>query len=515
MGYDVIVIGGGHNGLTAAGLLAKAGRKVLILERRDRLGGMASQEEFHPGYRVPGLLHDTASVRRGVVEALKLERHGLTFRRDEVPIFLPLRSGGGLMLHRNAQAAASEIRNFSARDAERYGPFREFLGRIHGFFQRLLDRPAPELASLGLGHLFEVAGSALALRRLSERDMLEVLRIGPMCVADWLNEWFEGKLLKAGLAQSAIQGTWMGPWSAGTVVNFLLQELPAGREVEGGPAALTRALEASCRAHGVEIRLAAEVRKILMAANRARGVVLESGAEIAAPVVVSSCDPKRTFRRFLSPRDVPPSLPSAMQHWRCRGTTAKVHLALSGSLEFAGRPGARIEWARTGEEMDDLERAFDAVKYGECSTRPVLDVRVPTVSEPTLAPAGHHVVSIIAHFVPYHLRGGWNEERRKELGEAVISMLAEACPTLRERIVAGELLSPLDLEERYGLTEGHIHHGEHSLDQLFSLRPLPSCSRQITPLSGLYLASGGTHPGGGITCGPGALAASAVLRRSN
>jgi phytoene dehydrogenase-like protein len=513
MDYDVIVIGGGHNSLTAAGLLAKAGRKVLVLEKRDRLGGLAAMEEFHPGYRVPGLLHDTASVRPSVIDALELQRHGLALRHDEIPIFLPLSSGGGLHLQRNAVAAGTEIRNFSMEDASRYAEFQEFLERIRPFFLRVLDRPAPELAASGWGHLFELAGSALALRRLSQKDMIEILRIGPMSVADWLNERFEGSLLKAGLAQSAVLGTWMGPWSAGTVVNFLLDELRRGFEILGGPAALVAALEASCRSRGAEIRTGCAAARILIDSGRVRGVALQDGSEITAGIVVSGCDPKRTVLQLIDPRDIPSSMATAISHWRCRGTTAKLHLALSGPLEFSGRPGTRIEAARTGEELDDLERAFDAVKYDECSHVPILDVRIPTISDPSLAPEGHHVVSILASFAPYHLRGGWTEERRKSFGDAVVAALSKAAPSLSDRIVAGELLTPVDLEERYGITGGHIHHGEHALDQLFSLRPHPSCARQATPLPGLFLASGGTHPGGGITCASGALAAEAVLTR--
>ena len=512
MEYDVIVIGGGHNSLTAAGLLGKAGRKVLVLEARGVLGGLAALEEFHPGYRSPGVLHDTACVRRGVADALSLERHGLRFRSDEVPTYLCQHGGGGLLLFRDAAAGAPEIRNFSRADADRYPEFRAFLDRIRPFFQRLTDQPAPELQELSLGHLFELAGSALALRRLAEKDMLEVLRIGPMCIADWLNEWFEGKLLKAGIAHQAVIGSWLGPWSAGSVVTFLLGELSADREVEGGAPALIQALAKACESNGVEIRTHAPVARLRPGSVGMAGVSLADGTEIEAPVVVSGCDPKRTFLTLMSPRSVPAALAETISLWRTRGTTAKVNLALSGPLEFSGRPGARIEAARTGEEPDDLERAFDAVKYGRFSEAPILDLRVPSVTDPSLAPAGHHVVSMLVHYAPYHLRGGWTDESRKTLGEAAVEALAKHVPTLRERLLSAELLTPTDLEERYGATEGHLLHGEPALDQLFSLRPHPSCARHATPIPGLFLASGGTHPGGGISCAPGALCARAVLR---
>lgn len=511
MGYDAIVIGAGHNGLTLAGLLAKSGRKVLVLERRDRCGGMAAEAEFHPGYRVPGLLHDTASVRPQVVDALQLEKHGLRYRTSEVPVYLPLQGSPGLFLFRDAEKAAAELRGQEAEDATRYAEFRAFLDRIRPFFRRLTEQAAPDIQSLGLGHLFELAGSALALRRLPQKDLLEVLRIGPMCVADWLNEWFKSQLLKAGLAQPALLGNWLGPRSAGSVVTFLLGETTAGLEVAGGPCALIQALESSSRDLGVEIRLRVEAAKIRLGSEKITGVALSDGTQVDAPVVVSTCDPRRTFLELMSLREVPQALAQAMRNWRCRGTTAKLHLALSAPVEFSGRPGLAVEAARVGENLDHLERAFDAVKYGEASSVPMLDVRVPTVSDAGLAPKGHHVVSILAHFAPYHLRGGWTPENRKSFGDAVIDTLGRHVPQLRERIVAGELLAPPDLEERYHLTQGHILHGEQALDQLFSLRPTPSCARHATPVPGLFLASGGTHPGGGITCAPGLLAAGAIL----
>jgi len=511
MEFDAIVIGGGHNGLTAAALLGKAGRKVLVLERRDRVGGLAALEEFHPGYRVPGLLHDTTGLRPFVVEALGLERHGFSFRREELPVYAPQKEGGGLLLHRSAEVSAPEIRNFSARDADRYGDFRRFLSRVREFVAGMLNKPAPELSQPGLRDLWTLSRSAWELRRLGEKDLLELLRLGPLCAADWLNEWFEGKLLKAALAGPAIQGTWMGPWSAGTAANLLFQESVAGFEVQGGPAALTQALESAARSFGVEIRTSSPVAAIRTAGGRAEGVTLTSGEPLDCARVISTCDPRRTFLGLIPAREVPPGLDSSIRQWRCRGTLAKVHLALNGPLEFSGRPGARLEAVRTGEELDELERAFDPVKYGECSSAPILDLRVPTISDPSLAPAGHHVVSILASFAPYDLRAGWSEEKRKSLGESVLDVLERFAPAVRSRVVAGEILTPVDLEERYSLTGGQIHHGEIALDQLFSLRPAPSCARHATPIAGLYLAGGGTHPGGGITAAPGALAAAAVL----
>jgi phytoene dehydrogenase-like protein len=511
MPTDVIVLGAGPNGLTAAALLAKAGRRVLLLERRESVGGLAASHEFVPGYRAPGLLHETACVRRGIVEELDLARHGLAWRNEELPVLLAGEDGRGVLLHVSPAKAASEIRQVSESDAARYEQWRGFLGRVGGFFRRILDDPPPELGRGGGSGILDLARKAIALRRLGTAELHEVIRIAPMCAGDWMNEWFASPLIKAGLAQTALAGAWMGPWSSGTVLTMLLRECTAGPEVHGGAPALVKALEAACRAGGVQVRTGAAVRRIRVVSGAVRGVELEDGGVEEAPVILATCDPRRTFLDLMHPREVPEELASEMRHWRCRGTTAKVHLALEDLPDFRGRPGGRFEAIRTASDLDELERAFDAVKYGELPRRLPLDVRIPTLSDPSLAPPGRHVASILVHCVPYHLRGGWNDDARRVLGDAVVDELARHAPALKPRIAGGEVLSPVDLETRYALTGGHIHHGEHALDQLLSLRPSPACARYRTPVRGLFVGGSGSHPGGGVTCAPGALAAKAVL----
>ncbi len=505
--YDIIVIGAGHNGLTAAGLLAKSGRKVLVLERRAFTGGVAAGEEFHPGYRTQGLLLDTSGVRRHVASSLNLEKHGLSFLSSAPPVLIPEEKGPGYLFHSDSAKAAAELKI----DAKQYAAFRAFLGRITPLVRSLLDQPPPELIPK-TGDLIKMLKAGLKLRLLGQDEMLEVLRIAPMCVADWLNERFESQLLKVALAAPALHGTYMGPWSAGTVVNFLLQECAAETPVKGGPAALIRSLDAAAKSFGAEIRCNAPVRNIVIKNGSVSGVKLEDGTDISAPVVVSSCDPKRTFYNLVAPADLPLSLENQIRVIRVRGASAKVSLALSGPLEFASRPGVVIEAARTGEHLDDLERAFDAVKYKKYSERPMLEIRVPSVSEPGLAPSGHHVVEILVHFAPYNLAGGWTPAQREALGDTVVSELARYAPKVKNAIIARQTLTPADLEETYGLTGGHIYHGEHALDQLYATRPSQDLSRYATPVGGLFLAGSGSHPGGGITCAPGALAAKAVLK---
>lgn len=513
MTYDVIVIGAGHNGLTAAARLAQRGRKVLVLEARDAVGGLAGGEEFHPGYRSQGVLLDTSGVRRSVIDGLGLGRHGLETLSEAPAVYVPRAGSPGLILHREAEKTVGANEGvLSPEDARRYREFRGFIERVRPVLRFLLDHKPPPLPDDGLAGLPHLARAAFKLRLLGRADMLELLRIGPMCVADWLNEWFEHPGLKAALAGPCLEGAFAGPWSAGTAAAFLIKECSAEAGVRGGPSALTRALEAAARTAGVEVLTSAPVRRIRVANGAVVGVALAGGRNFDAPVVAASCDPKRAFLDLLDPVDLPLDVEDQMRVLRARGTTAKVNLALNGPLELEGFPGRQFEAARTGEHLDDLERAFDAVKYRRFSTRPQLEIRVPTVADPALAPAGHHVVEILAHFAPYALEGGWTKEAREALGDAVVAELARYAPSLKGRVVAREVLTPADLEARYGLTGGHVHHGEHALDQLFVLRPGPDCAGYATPVRGLFLCGSGSHPGGGLTCMPGWLAAETILK---
>lgn len=510
MQYDIIIIGGGHNGLTTAALTAARGRKVVVLEGRDAPGGLAAGREFHPGYRSTGILHDTTSVRQSVIDALALESHGLRRRSEPAAVFAPQADGTGLLLSSDASEAAGEIRAHSPGDAEQYARFSEFIERVGGYIRRLLADPPPDISPTRLGQYIELFRKGWGLRRLGRETMYECLRIGPMCVQDWLDEWFENDLLKATLAAPALLGTWTGPRSAGTTALALMQHSTARGEIAGGPAGLVAALVGACKAKGAEIRTGSTVKRIRVGTGCVLGVELESGESIDALCVASSIDPKRTFLDLLRPADLPIGLEVPMQNWRCRGTTAKIHLALSGPLEFASRPGDLFENIRIGESLTEIERAFDGVKYRELPARPHLDVRIPTISDPTLAPEGHHVVSILVHFVPHDLDGGWTDERRDELLQSTLARLAAVSPSCVDRIAGHEVLTPVDIEREFGITGGHIHHGEHGLDQMFSLRPHPRCSRYGTSLPGLYLCGSGSHPGGGITCAPGELAATAM-----
>jgi phytoene dehydrogenase-like protein len=377
-----------------------------------------------------------------------------------------------------------------------------------------MGNPPPPLSPASAGDLWAIARQGLGLWRHGRRDTLELMRVAPMCVADFLNEQFETPLLVEGLAAPAVIGTWAGPWSAGTNTNLLLAEAAPGRHLAGGPAALVAALERAARAAGVEIRTSAEVVSLRLDAGRAAGVALASGETLDAATVIVTSDPKRAFLELIAPGTLPIRIEEEYRRIRARGTGAKIHLALSGPVELAARPGQAFESIRIGGgHVDDLERAFDAVKYGEVSPRPHLEIRVPTVADPSLAPAGHHVVSILASYAPHDVAGGWTEERRGALLESVLAILDVHAPGVRRRIVAQELLTPADLEVRYALTGGQLQHGELALDQMLVMRPTPSAARYATSVPGLYLGGSGSHGGGGVTFTPGLLAARAALAR--
>jgi phytoene dehydrogenase-like protein len=354
-----------------------------------------------------------------------------------------------------------------------------------------------------------LAKYGLALRSLGSHEMMEILRIPPMCVADWVRESFESELLCASLAQSAVFGTWCGPWSPGTATNLLVRECTAGKAVRGGAPALIDALSRAATSAGVEVRTGCEVDEIVVNRGVASGVILAGGERIGAAAVVSSADPRNTFLRLVRPQHIDGRFERNLESWRARGTTATVNLALSAPLEFACRPGLRVEYARTGQTLDGIERAFDAVKYRRASENPVLDIFVPTVSTPGAAPDGHEVVSIVAHFAPYDLEGGWTDAAREALGDAVVAALERFAPGVSASLVARQVRTPKDIEERYGTTGGHVHHGEHALDQLIT-RPTPETARYASPIENLYTCGSGAHPGGGVTCAPGTLAARQV-----
>lgn len=516
----VVVIGGGTNGLVTAGLLAKAGLKTLLLERRERVGGAAVSEEFHPGYKASTVAHTAGPLRASVARELALT--GVETVEIEPRVVAALPDGRGLALFGDPEKSAVEIRPFSARDAERYTAFQRSLSRIAAFLARVLETTPPELAAPGPRDLWSLLRVGLGFRGLGREDAQRLLRWGPMAVADFASEWFETEALRALLCARGITGMLQGPWSAGTTANLLLQAAGAGGNaagstvlVKGGLGVLSEALGAAARRFGAEIRTGAEVAQILAKDGQATGVVLAGGEEIAARAVISGADPKRTFLGLLDPALLDPEDLRRFRNYRQTGMAAKVNLALDARPSFTalkGRDGMAAGRIHIGPSVDDLERAYDDAKYGGISRRPYLDVTLPTLADPSLAPAGRHVMSVYAQYTPYRLKQGDWDSRREELGDLVLRTLEEYAPGISGRVVGRQVLTPLDLERVYGLTGGHPFHGEPSLNQLFLTRPLLGFGRYRTPLKGLYLCGAGTHPGGGVTGGPGANAAREILR---
>lgn len=511
--YDVIVIGAGHNGLTAAALLAKRGARVLVVEKRDRVGGLAAREEFRDRYMVPAVLHDTSGVRHRLIRSLRLDRHGLEIAADPPAIYAPERGGRGLLLKHDPSQAGEEISRFAAGDAEQYVAFRGFIDRVRGVVNRLLDEPPPELFGARKTIDWALLKRARSVRKLGKRDMMEVARIAPMSVADWLDEWFEGDLLKALLAAPALCGSFTGPRSPGTALNLLIWECRKGALVKGGGVALVEALRRAAEAAGAEIRTGARVDRLITKDGRVAGVSLQGDEIIGSRKVAAACDPKQTLLTLLETSAISGTLAQRMRSFRARGTTAKVNIALRARIELAGRPQELVELVRFGQSLDDLERAFDPVKYGRYAVRPMLEVYVPGATDPAAAPVGHTVLSCLVHFVPYELESRWDYSKREALGQCVLSTLREFAPGIGDALEGIEVLTPAELESRYGLSNGHIFHGEHAIDQML-VRPSPECARYETPVEGLFLCGSGSHPGGGLTCAPGALAARCMLGAS-
>ncbi len=508
--YDTIVIGAGPNGLTAAALLAKSGRKTLLLERRPILGGLAASEEFHPGFTAPGPLHDATTITPEIVKDLNLTAHGLRLTDTPPPTFIPQTEGPGLLLHRDPKKSAAELTQFAPSEAEAYANYRAFLTRITPIIQTFLAEPPPKINPEGLAEIWPLLTKGIAVRRLGTRTMSELLRLPPMCVADWLNEWFKDERLKCILAIPALLGSFAAPWTPGTCALLLRHEAMQGSYAPDGPLALIAALASAAEKYGVTIKTSAEVANINVENDTATGVTLSDGETIGADRILATCDPKTTFLNIILPDRLSNALDRGIRAYRSSGVVAKVNLAIKGRLTFASRPDLVVEHAVIAESIDQMERAFDAAKYRRCSDNPILDIRVSSPDDRTAAPTGCSVVSILVQYAPRDLDAGWTSDSSAALGDNVVSRLATCAPDIESQIQAREVLTPADIESRHHCTGGHIHHGEHALDQLI-VRPTPQAARYATPIANLFLGSSGTHPGGGITCLPGKLAVNQIM----
>ena len=521
--YDVTIIGGGHNGLVAACYLAKAGLKTLVLERREIVGGGAVTEEIHPGFRVSALDHAAGPFSAHVASDLNLSGFGLQMITPEARVLALSPEGRTFCIYNDVSQTASEIEKFSANDAKAYPEFANSFARIGRVLAPLIAMTPPSIDRPTAADAWQFGKVGLAFRKLGKKDEYRLLRWGPMAVADLVGEWFETELLRATVAARGVHGVFAGPWSAGTSLGLLWQAAHDGSAIgsasyaRGGMGALSDALAKAAMAAGAEIRTRADVSSIIGADGDKPKVVLETGEEIESRVVVSNADPRSTFLNLLDPVDLDPNFLLKMRNYRAPGAAAKVNLALSGLPAFRGLNGSdpKVKLSgriHVGPEIDYLERAFDASKYGEFSAEPYLDIAIPSVGDPSLAPEGKHVMSIHVQFAPYKLKQGDWTGRREEFAENVVKQLEKYAPGVRELILAQQVITPLDLEQTYGLSGGHIHHGEQTLDQFFTFRPLIGWAQYRTPLKRLYLCGAGTHPGGGLTGLNGANAAREIAR---
>jgi phytoene dehydrogenase-like protein len=521
--YDVIVIGGGHNGLVNAAYLARAGRKVLVLERRHLLGGAAVTEEIFPGFRFSVASYVVSLLRPEIIRELDLPRHGL----EILPLdgtFTPMPNGDYLWRVNDHAKTRREIARHSRVDAEAYEEYGKAMVEMGRFVKPILTITPPDPTSLDPRGLKDLLFLGQRFRDLPDQDKYNQIQLMTMSAVDFLDQWFETDVLKATMSASGIIGTFLGVRSPGTayvLLHHYMGEIDGAFRSwglsRGGTGAISDAIGNAAREAGVEIRMETPVAKILVKDGAATGVVLDNGDTLTASVVSSSLDPRQTFTRMVGDDQLPGDFAEDVRRYKYRGSSGKVNLALDALPDFTclPGPGTHLRGAVSiSPSVDYMERAYDDAKYGRYSRRPYIDMVIPSLTDPSVAPPGKHVMSCFVQYAPYHLKEGTWDEQREAFGDTVIDTIAEYAPNIRNIVLHRQVLTPLDIERTFGLSEGNIFQGELTLEQLFFLRPAPGWARYRTPIRNLYMCGSATHPGGGIMGAPGRNAAMRILKET-
>jgi len=518
--YDVVVIGGGHNGLVNAAYLARAGKRVLVCERRHVLGGAAVTEEVFPGFKFSVASYVVSLLRPEIIRELDLPRHGM----EILPLdgtFTPMPNGDYLWRVNDHAKTRLEIARHSKIDAEAYDEYGKAMVEMGRFVKPILSMTAPDPTSLAVKGLRDLLSIARRFQKLPIEDKYNQLQLMMMSAADFLDQWFETDVLKATMSASGIIGTFLGVRSPGTayvLLHHYMGEIDGAFRswglVRGGTGSISNAIANAAREAGAEIRTEVPIAKIIVENGQARGVAFENGDEVRAHVVASSVDPRLTFMKMVGSEHLPSDFVEDVRRYKFRGSSGKVNLALDGLPNFKSLPGdgPHLRGAISiSPSVEYMERAYDDAKYGRYSRRPYIDIVIPSLTDPSVAPPGKHVMSCFVQYAPYHLKEGTWDEKRDEFGDTVISTLSDHAPNLRNIILHRQVLTPLDIERKFGLSEGNIFQGELSLEQLFFLRPVPGWAQYRTPIRNLYMCGSATHPGGGIMGASGRNAAQKIL----
>lgn len=519
--YDAIVVGGGHNGLTTAGYLARAGKSVLVLEKRHVLGGAAVTEEIFPGFKFTVMSYVVSLLRPEIIRDLNLTAHGLQILPLESTL-TPLPNGDYLMRGPDHDVTRRELYRHSPRDADAYDEFGKLMYHMAYAVKPILGMVPPDPTSYSPGDLKGLWDLLTHFRELPREQFTALFKLMTMASADYLDEWFETEPLKATMSSSGIIGTFLGPRSPGTayvLLHHYMGELDgvfrAWGFQKGGTGGISMAIARAAQSFGAEIRTEAGVTNIITKGGRAVGVALEGGEEIYGRTIISGLDPKLTFQRLVDAKDLPSDFIADIDRFKIRGSSGKVNLALDGLPDFTCMPGEgpHLRGAISiSPSVEYLERAYDDAKYGNFSQRPYIDSIIPSMIDPDMAPPGKHVMSMFVQYAPSTIEGGWDDAKREAFGDAVVDTMAQYAPNLKDLILYRQVLTPADMEAQVGLTEGNIFQGELTLSQLLFLRPSAKWSDYRTPVRSLYQCGSGTHPGGGISGASGRLCALEILK---